>query len=320
MSEAPTMTARVRTADTAAQTTSQQPNGAEQRTCPECNSRLRDDDSRGETSCPDCGLVVDEDEIDHVPEWRSYTNDPSQNRKRTGGPRTELRHDRGLSTKIGSNTDGQGNQLSSQSRQKMYRLRKRNRHAKNDSKDRALRHAIGEIKRMGAALGVTESAQETAAVTFRRAHDQELLHGRSIEGVASAALYVGIRMAGLPKTLDELKMASRVDGDRVWSAYKYLLRELELGVPPANPHDYIVPLTNSVNGSTDVEQRARDVLDIAEEENYISGNSPTGLAAGAIYVAACEHDAEITQKELAEEADVSIVTVRNQYNGLDSLL
>ncbi len=40
--------------------------------CPDCGGSLVTDDSRGETVCESCGLVVDEDEIDHGPEWRAY--------------------------------------------------------------------------------------------------------------------------------------------------------------------------------------------------------------------------------------------------------
>lgn len=317
-----TTTAHVRTATTSTQSveTDTPSVNTKPRTCPECGSKLREDEARGETACTACGLVVEECEIDHGPEWRSFNNEQRQNRKRTGAPRTELRHDRGLSTKIGSKTDGQGNQLSSQNRKKMWRLRKRNRHAKNDHKDRTLRHAIGEIKRMGSALGIPDSPQETAAVIFRRAHEEGLLHGRSIEGVATASLYTGSRMAGIPKTLDEIVTTSRVDQDRVWSAYKYILQELSLEVPPANPMDYIVPLADSVDVSNSVEQEARELLEAAKSENYISGNSPSGLAAGAIYAVSRETDEQVTQRELSEGADVSVVTVRNQYRKLEELL
>ena len=38
--------------------------------CPDCSStHIRRDYSRGELVCADCGLVIDEDLIDHGPEW-----------------------------------------------------------------------------------------------------------------------------------------------------------------------------------------------------------------------------------------------------------
>ncbi|WP_324603263.1 TFIIB-type zinc ribbon-containing protein, partial [Halarchaeum acidiphilum] len=43
----------------------------EELVCPECGGNLVVDEARGETVCEDCGLVVDEDEIDRGPEWRA---------------------------------------------------------------------------------------------------------------------------------------------------------------------------------------------------------------------------------------------------------
>ncbi|MFB6207119.1 MAG: TFIIB-type zinc ribbon-containing protein, partial [Haloglomus sp.] len=40
--------------------------------CPECGGDLATDTEHGETVCQDCGLVVDEDEIDRGPEWRAF--------------------------------------------------------------------------------------------------------------------------------------------------------------------------------------------------------------------------------------------------------
>ncbi|ERJ06657.1 Transcription initiation factor IIB 4 protein, partial [Halorhabdus tiamatea SARL4B] len=40
--------------------------------CPECGGDLVTDSERGETVCAECGLVVEEDEIDPGPEWRAF--------------------------------------------------------------------------------------------------------------------------------------------------------------------------------------------------------------------------------------------------------
>src|SRR6056297_1842344 len=58
--------------------------------CPECSGRVTTNSV--ETICEDCGLVIDEQRIDHGPEWRTHDQDQ---RKRTGAPLTAARHDRG---------------------------------------------------------------------------------------------------------------------------------------------------------------------------------------------------------------------------------
>jgi len=48
--------------------------------CPECDGRVTT--NAVETVCEDCGLVIDEQRIDHGPEWRAYDD---EERERTGG-------------------------------------------------------------------------------------------------------------------------------------------------------------------------------------------------------------------------------------------
>jgi transcription initiation factor TFIIB len=70
--------------------------------CPECGSRqLVHDYERAELVCQNCGLVIDEDFIDHGPEWRAFDNEQREKRSRTGSPMTYTMHDKGLSTTIG---------------------------------------------------------------------------------------------------------------------------------------------------------------------------------------------------------------------------
>jgi transcription initiation factor TFIIB len=64
--------------------------------CPECHGHVTT--NAVETVCEDCSLVIDEQRIDHGPEWRAYDVDE---RDRTGAPLTAARHDQGLSTEIG---------------------------------------------------------------------------------------------------------------------------------------------------------------------------------------------------------------------------
>jgi transcription initiation factor TFIIB len=86
--------------------------------CSECDGRVTT--NAVETVCEDCGLVIDEQRIDHGPEWRACDEDE---RERTGAPLTAARHDRGLSTEIGHGTDAHENELSGQKRRRLPRMR-----------------------------------------------------------------------------------------------------------------------------------------------------------------------------------------------------
>jgi len=74
-----------------------------------------------ETVCEDCGLVIQEQRVHHGQEWRAYDADE---RERTGARLNAARHNRGLSTKIDHGTDTHGNELSTQKRRRLARMRR----------------------------------------------------------------------------------------------------------------------------------------------------------------------------------------------------
>ena len=287
-------------------------------TCPECTGNLVTDEEHGETVCADCGLVVEEDEIDHGPEWRAFDSSERDSKSRVGAPTTQMMHDKGLSTNIGwQNKDAYGKTLSSSQREKMQRLRTWNeRFRTRNSKERNLKQALGEIDRMASALGLPENVRETASVIYRRALADDLLPGRSIEGVATAALYAAARQAGTPRSLDEIATVSRVDKDEIARTYRYVVRELGLEIQPADPEQYVPRFASELDLSDESERRARDLLKTAKDQGVHSGKSPVGLAAAALYAASILEGDKVTQKEVCSVSDVSEVTVRNRYTEL----
>ena len=287
-------------------------------TCPECDARLQADSEHGETVCTECGLVVEEDEIDRGPEWRAFDSAEKDQKSRVGAPTTNMMHDKGLSTNIGwQDKDAYGNQLSNRQRRKMQRLRTWNeRFRTRDSKERNLKQALGEIERMASALGLTENVRETASVIYRRALSENLLPGRSIEGVATAALYAAARQAGVPRSLDEVERVSRVDKMELTRTYRYIIRELNLEVKPADPESYVPRFISDLELSDEIERRARELIEAARNAGVLSGKPPVGLAAAAVYAAALLCNQKVTQNEVSEVADISEVTIRNRSKEL----
>ncbi|ELZ43754.1 Transcription factor TFIIB cyclin-related protein [Halorubrum californiense DSM 19288] len=89
--------------------------------CPDCGGTVRS--QHHERVYTDCGLVVETDNLDRGPEWRSFDDD-GETPARTGAPLTVARHDRGLSTEIGHKTDARGSTLTGPKRAQLFRLRR----------------------------------------------------------------------------------------------------------------------------------------------------------------------------------------------------
>jgi transcription initiation factor TFIIB len=286
--------------------------------CPECGGNLAVDDERAETVCESCGLVVQEDHIDHGPEWRAFNPGEKDEKSRVGAPTTKMLHDKGLSSQIGwENKDSYGKTLSPRQRRKMQRLRTWDeRFRTRNHKERNLKQALGEIERMGSALGLPDEVRETASVIYRRALNENLLPGRTIEGVATAAIYAAARQMKNPRSIDEVAAVSRVDAMEFKRAYRYIVRELNLAVAPANPQQYVGRLASGLDIDNETEQLARKILRTAEGTGTFNGKSPVGLAAAAIYAAAQLTGKTLTQDEVGAVAEVSNVTIRNRYQEL----
>jgi transcription initiation factor TFIIB len=319
--DAPTSVRTTERAETSTEEeTAEEETAADERTnrCPECGGRVLDDAEHGETVCEDCGLVVEEDGIDRGPEWRAFDAGERDRKSRVGAPTTKMMHDKGLSTNIGwQDKDAYGNALSNRQRRRMQRLRTWNeRFRTRDSKERNLKQALGEIDRMASALGLPKNVRETASVIYRRALEDDLLPGRSIEGVSTAALYAAARQAGTPRSLDEVARVSRVDRMELTRTYRYIVRELSLEVKPADPASYVPRFASDLDLSDESERRARELIRAASEDGTLSGKSPVGIAAAAVYAAALLTNESVTQSEVSDVADVSEVTIRNRYKEL----
>ena len=286
--------------------------------CPECDGvQLVSDDT--ETYCPDCGLVVEDAGLDPGPEWTPYDE---AERRRVGGPVSPMRHDWGVSAEIGRFRDGHGRELPAATRTRLRRLRRWNRRARFESKaDQNLAHGLGEIRRIGGALGLGESIQAEAGQLFREAQSADLIRGRSLESMASAALYAACRRRRLPRFLDEIAEAARVDCGKVRLAYGVLNRELSLRVPPALPVDFLPRLASVVDVSEQVQERAAHLCGSEAVASLANGRKPAGVAAGCLYFAARELDGygAVTQAELAAAARISNVSLQHVWQDLQEL-
>ena len=283
--------------------------------CPDCGGQLIRDEKQAEKHCEECGRVVETDGIDRGPEWRAFTESERTTKKRVGSPRTQLLHDRGMSTKISwQDADARGNRLSKRKRKQMRRLRTWDeRYRATDSKDRNLQVALGEIDRMASALGLPENVRETASITYRRALDEGLLPGRSIEGMATAALYAAARLDGVARSIDEMLVVSRIDEMELKRTYRYLTRELGLEIAPTHPREYLGRFASELACDDETERLARELVEAAVEAGVHSGKHPVGIAASAIYGAGKLTGENLTQEDVSDVAQVSKVTIRNRY-------
>jgi len=286
--------------------------------CPKCgNDKLIYDSARGEIICPECGFVISERIIDRGPEWRAFTPEEREKRSRVGAPLERITPE-SLSTDIDwRSKDAAGREISLRRRIEMLRLRKWHVRARIQSSiERNLAQAQMELDRLSSQLGLPKRVKDRALEIYRKALESGLVRGRSIESVVAASIYAACRELRVPRTLDEIARYTRAGRKDVARCYRLLVREAAIRIPLPDPIDF-VPRIGELLGLTGITVRkAIEILKKAKTTGITAGKDPAGLAAAAIYIAALLTGEVRTQKEVAQAAQVTEVTVRNRYKEL----
>ncbi|MBI3587673.1 transcription initiation factor IIB [Candidatus Micrarchaeota archaeon] len=291
--------------------------------CPDCgNKRLDRNSERGEIVCSNCGLVVEEDLVQEGPEWRAFDAEQRASRARTGAPLKYMSPNKGLVTEIDQyNRDIRGGKIVPSQQAQLYRMRKWHKRASiSNSIERNLAIALTELNRVASHLGLPESIRESGALLYRRCVEKGLIRGRQIESVVSAVLYAICRQYGIPRTLDEIAAVAEIPKKEIGRTYRLITQELDLKVPLTNPRFYISRFITSLKLSGETQEKAVDLLDKAIDKGLISGRGPMGVAAAAVYIASVMTGERRTQKEVADVAGVTEVTIRNRYRELKKSL
>lgn len=287
--------------------------------CPECGGEdLIRDYEAGELVCERCGYVVSTTLLDQGPEWREFREEQGKKRSRVGSPLTLTVHDRGMSTVIDwRDKDIHGRRLNPMKRAQLYRMRKWDRRSKvSGNKQRNLAYALSEMTKSAYKLKLPRSVLETASMIYRSSVRKRFTRGRSIRGVAAASIYMACRQCKVIRSLEEVANAANISKKNQARNYRFLLRRLKAKVPPVEPEEYLSRFIGKLELSGDVESVAIEILENARELKLTGGRGPAGIAAATIYIACLLMKEKRTQGEIAKEAKVTEVTIRNRYKEL----
>jgi transcription initiation factor TFIIB len=87
-------------------------------------------------------------------------------------------------------------------------------------------------------------------------------------------------------------------------------------MPVVDSIQCIARISSKLAISEKTKRYAVKVLKEAQERKESAGKDPMGLAATALYLSCVKNGVSITQRDLAEAAGVTEVTIRNRYKGL----
>ena len=175
---------------------------------------------------------------------------------------------------------------------------------------------MNELQIISEKLHVSSSIKELAAVIYRKALDEDLTRGRTIAAIVAASMYVACRFTKTPKTLNDIvKVSARSKGE-VSRAYRLLVRTLKIEMPSHDPLGYVSRIAEKARISGKIQGVAVKILQKAKRKRITMGKDPVGVASAVLYIACQLQGEPVTQKEIAEVAGITEVTLRNRKKEL----
>lgn len=268
-------------------------------TCIECGADSFARGDAGEWFCEVCGAVHTAAELEFTePGWKP------QDQRRVGPASSVTRVSVG--TCIGTH-DG------SSERWTQYNKRL-------SAERQTLHRGLKEVRALAAALETPGTATERAAYLFRRAADDGLLVGRSIEAVAAGALHAAARENETPVPLGIIEDATTANRNSIMSSFSTLIQAFNLRVKPPRPATFVGRIATAASLPDVTLKHGRTIVREFEDAGHHVGQSPPGVAAACLYAAAREQDTGVTQEQLAAAASVSTVTVSRQWQQVSDFL
>ncbi len=285
------------------------------------DQQLVTDLESGEIVCSKCGLVSSDRVQESRAEWRTFDSEMND-RSRVGSPTTLAYYDMGLATVIGKeNRDSSGHQLEASMNASIQRLRTWDfRSQAHSPMKRNLMHAFSELGRLKDKLGLSDAIVEKTAYLYRKAQEKHLVRGRSTSSILAAAIYTACRELGASRTLKDVAKATDITHKAVSRSYRVLVLELDIMVPLVDPMKCIAKIANSAKLTEKTKRMAMDTMNDLIGKEISAGKLPMGLAATVLYMSCLANGESKTQKDIADMAGVTEVTIRNRFKDLKTKL
>jgi transcription initiation factor TFIIB len=226
-----------------------------------------------------------------------------------------------LPAKIDSrDVDARGKQISDAG--DMSRLRRLNNLTiASDSKRRNLTRAASEIQRIGASLEAGKNAVERAFEIYRKGIEEGTGRGRSIVGMAEAAVYLACREGGIPRSTHEIQhIAEGHERKNIMHYTKILSKGAGLRASAPDPAAQISRIASRARVGGVAERRAIQIVQKVKDDPILAGKRPASIAAAALYLAANENASSTTQIRIAYSAGITTITLRRRVSEVSSLL
>lgn len=185
-----------------------------------------------------------------------------------------------------------------------------------DSTEKNLAFAFSCMVTVSSDLNISKEVLMKALSLYKKVVEKRLTRRGSIQSFCAGTLYMASILCNTPKSLPEIANASRTSRRSAFIAYKVLLRELRINVPPPRLREYFDQAVPILKLDSDIVEMVAEMLDSVEKIKLHLGKDPKGMVAAAVYIAAVKCGKKITQRELSKQFNITELTIRKRVNEL----
>ena len=275
--------------------------------CEVCRSiRIIADD--GQNICLECNSIQSRI-IDTGAEWRYYGADDSRDGDpaRCGMPTNDLLPKSSLGSVIG----GQRGDNRDIRRIRMYQMWN-----SMPYWERTLYSVFDQLTNNTASYGIPQKVLDDAKVLYKRASEKKISRGENKEGLIASCIYYACLMNKLPRSPKEVARMFHIDPNVLTKGNARFQTLLQMNVESSDPRDYIARFGSHLQMNFQDVAKCKELAQKLDELEIVSENSPTSVAAGAIYYYCVTNELDFTKKQIADVCDVSEVTITKCFKRL----
>jgi transcription initiation factor TFIIB len=180
--------------------------------------------------------------------------------------------------------------------------------------------AFNELSRLKDKLGLSDAIMEKTAYIYRKAQEKKLVRGRSTSSILAAAIYAACREMGASRSLIDVANATNVKRKAISRSYRIIVLALDIKVPLVDPMKCITKIANKLKLSQKSTRAAMGTMKDLVGKEITAGKLPMGIAATVLYMSCLTTGESKTQKDIADAAGVTEVTIRNRFKDLKAKL
>jgi transcription initiation factor TFIIIB Brf1 subunit/transcription initiation factor TFIIB len=290
--------------------------------CPECNSFENINNyTTGYVTCVDCGQAID-NILDANPEWRQYEDDG-----RGGGD--IARCSQAVSKLIPQSSTGTRHVASGYG--KLQKLQNWN---FMPYRERSLNDVFKLISSRCEKFGIKKNIQDDAKIIYKSVNECThklgknkgkpiITRGKNRLGIIGSCVFLACRknkLTYLPKEIADIFTLKHTELNRGCKSLLKLLkaRNFSIDTGTSKPEHFINRYCNLLHIRSNFTEQSLKIVRNIEKLNLVSEHTPFSIAATAVLVMAeVNKIGSLTKKKIAEEFNISEVTITKTYKKIE---